>query len=126
MRHGHSRAVPAPVPREGSQVGEAGALGLTQTPGSASTGGGPVQRCETHHAPSASLASRCLREPGIRSAAERRAWTFSGQRDAPKPSSAFALDLSQSIDTRLLYAYRCFVRAYALKAYCIKEGAVCR
>ena len=51
MRCGRNRVVLASVPQDGSQVGETGVLGLTQTPDSASAGGGPNQHCWTHHAP---------------------------------------------------------------------------
>ena len=69
---------PEPVPRRPrpkgarlgapgrSQVVEAGVRGLSRTPDSASAGGGPNQRCRTHHAPSATRYFL----PGVRSDAD--------------------------------------------------------
>ena len=99
----------ASVPQDGSQVVETGVLGLTRTPDNASAGGGPNQHCWTHHAPfghsilSAWYPIRC-RRAGVDFLWPRR------NRGLRWPC---ALDLSQSIDTHILYACRGNERAYA-------------
>ena len=109
VRCGRNRVVLASVPQDASQVVETGVRGLSRTPDNASAGGGPNQHCWTHHAPfghsipSAWYPIRC-RRAGVDFLWPRR------NRGLRWPC---ALDLSQSIDTHILYACRGNERAYA-------------